>query len=370
VFTLLGKAQSICMTTLSDKRIAVEAMPEGTRAFLYLSSDQVQNILDELDPLALIREVFRLHATGKTILPDEAYLAWKNSNGESVRSLNMPGYVGGSFHASGTKVINSNPANSQRGLPRASGLTLLFDPETTRVCCLMEASRISALRTAAVSALCVQELKKRDLRCISVIGAGAIGEAHARLAMQRVEGLERLVLFDSNAAAARLLATKLKTFTNDGIAIEAAGNAKDAVSCGDAVITATTVTAGYIPHEWLVPGAVVVNVSLDDLRPDVFMKADLVFVDDWALVRSDSRRLLGRMWREKWIAGPGETAGAGVRRIDGEIGDIVLGVHPGRSSQEQIVVVNPFGLAIEDVAFASQVYAAAKERGIGTPLPV
>lgn len=359
------------MTTLSDKTVDFDAELASAREFLYLNGLDIQKILNEIDPLALIKEVFRLHATGKTILPEEAYLGWKNTNDEPVRSLNMPAYVGGEFHASGTKIINSNPANGLRGLPRASGLTLLFDPETTRVRCLMEGARISALRTAAVSVMCIQELKKKTLRSVAVLGSGVIGEAHATLAMKRVSGLERLLLFDTNATAVRALATKLTASIDGGIVLESTESARDAVRNSDAIIMATNVTEGYIPYDWLVPGTVVINVSLDDLRPDVMMKADLLFVDDWPLVRSDSRRLLGRMWREGAIAGPREAVSdSRVRRVDGEIGDIVLGVHPGRSTEEEIVVVNPFGLAIEDVAFAAKVYAIAKERGIGLQLPV
>jgi ornithine cyclodeaminase/alanine dehydrogenase-like protein (mu-crystallin family) len=370
MFIFLGEIQVNYMTTLSDKAADFGAELASAGEFLYLNGLDVQRIVDEIDPLALIKEVFRLHATGKTILPDEAYLGWKNTNDEAVRSLNMPAYVGGEFHVSGTKIINSNPANKLRGLPRASGLTLLFDPETTRVRCLMEGSRISALRTAAVSVMCIQELKKKELRSVAVIGSGVIGEAHAMLAMKRVPGLERLLLFDTNATAARALAAKLTASVDGGIVVESSESARDAVRNSDAIIAATNVTEGYIPYDWLAPGTVVINVSLDDLLPEVMMKADLLFVDDWPLVRSGSRRLLGKMWREGVIAGPREVAGSGVRRVDGEIGDIVSGSHAGRLTEAEIVVVNPFGLAIEDIAFAAKVYTMAKERGIGTLLPV
>lgn len=328
----------------------------------------MRTICAGLDAVALVREVFSLHGSGETVLPDEAYLGWRNGRDEAVRSLNMPGYVGGSFRAAGTKIINSNPGNVLRGLPRANGLTLLFDPDTVEILCVMEGASISALRTAAVSALCIGELAGPALQCMAVIGAGRIGAAHAELALRTFPSLRRVVLYDANASAAHTLADTLKSSGHDGVECEIAASAQDAVQCADALVAATTVTAGYIRHEWIKPGAVVVNVSLDDLLPEVFLKADLLFVDDWGLVRADSRRLLGKMYREGKVAGPDDPGADGVRRVDGEIGDFVLARHPGRTRAEEIIVVNPFGLAIEDVAFASRVFGVARQQGLGVTL--
>src|ERR1700739_3568011 len=141
---------------------------EHPSQMLYLGREDVGEICNELDAVALIAEVFRLKAAGEIILPDEAYLSWKNRHGEPVRSLNMPAYVGGKFSAAGTKLINSNPANPKRGVPRASGLTLLFDEENVRVTCVMEGAYISALRTAAVSTLSVSLLGSAPIHSAAV----------------------------------------------------------------------------------------------------------------------------------------------------------------------------------------------------------
>lgn len=338
---------------------------------LYLNGPEVQAIVMELDTIALIEEVFRLHGSGETILPDEAYLGWKTESNETVRSLNMPSYVGGAFRMAGTKIINSNPANRKRGLPRASGLTLLFDPETVRICCMMEGAYISAIRTASVSILCIKKMGKRDLRSIAIIGAGTIGKAHAEVAAKTFESLEQIVLFDLNPSSAETLASTLRSSIHTKVEIQVAKTARDSVHDSDAVVAATTVTSGYIPYDWLLPSCIFVNVSLDDLLPEVFLKADLLVVDDWNLIQADSKRLLGKMYRERRIVGPKDTSSNGAtRRVDAEIGDLVLGRHPGRRKAEDIIVVNPFGLAIEDIAFASKVLEVAKSRKIGTLLPV
>ena len=122
-------------------------------AILYLCQKDVEAACKAIDSVAVIREVFRMHWAGHTILPDEAYLTWINDKGESVRSLNMPSFVGGSLGAAGTKIINGNNANFKRGLSRASGLTLLYDNTSVRVRCIMEGAYLSSLRTASVTAL-------------------------------------------------------------------------------------------------------------------------------------------------------------------------------------------------------------------------
>jgi ornithine cyclodeaminase/alanine dehydrogenase-like protein (mu-crystallin family) len=297
-------------------------------------------------------------------------LSWTNDLSESVRSLNMPAYVGGTFRMPGTKIINSNVANPLRGYSRASGLTLLFDTRTARVRCVAEGAFISALRTAAVSTLAINMLAATPLRTLTIVGAGVIGSAHAKLAASRFSALQRIVLFDSNVEAASTLHRSLSDTLPSRIQIQVAADAESATRTGDAVITATTVTEGYIHLAWLKPGAVIVNTSLDDLMPEVFLNADLLFVDDWTLICNDSRRLLGKLHRKGLIVGSKEAPPNGARRIDGSLSDLILKRHLGRQRGEQIVVVNPFGLAIEDVAIAARVYQLALQNGVGTYLPL
>lgn len=338
------------------------------QTILYLGTEDIRTLCREVDSIALMLDVFRLHGSRQTILPGEACLEWSTRGKENVRSLNMPGYVGGSFQSAGTKIINSNPENPNRGLPRASGLTLLFDPVTVQVRCVMESAYISALRTASVSVMCTDLLAAQNIECLTVIGAGMIGRTHIELAAKTIASLKRIVLFDLNSTKAHVLCRDLSTCITPSVEIEVSISAEEAVRNGDVVITATTTTCAYIRYGWLKSGAVVINVSLDDLFPEVIEKSNLLFVDDWNLIKSDSRRLLGQMHRSGSILGPNETVPRGGRRVDAEIGDLVLSRHPGRASREEIIVVNPFGLAIEDIAIASRVFEIAESRGIGTRL--
>lgn len=341
-------------------------------SILYLCRKDVELACREVDSIAVIREVFRMHGSGQTILPDEAYLAWTNDKGESVRSLNMPGYIGGSLPIAGTKIINSNICNPLRGLPRASGVTLLYDDTSVRVVCIMESAYLSSLRTASVTALAADLLKGTDIQSIAIIGAGVLARAHIDLLVRRLPQLRQIQIFDVDKERITALQSDLAPVLQARhVAMQATPTAEEAIRSAQLVVPVTTTTVGYIPFEWLEPGSLLVNVSLDDPLPEVVLKADTVIVDDWNLVRNDQRRLLGRMYRQGQIIGPDdptEAACNGCRRIDAQLREVVIGTKVGRRSASDIILVNPFGLSIEDVALAAHVYQTARALGVGVPL--
>ncbi|MEO9028666.1 MAG: ornithine cyclodeaminase [Ktedonobacteraceae bacterium] len=345
---------------------------ERSDSILYLSKQEVEVACRDIDSVAVIREVFRLHATGQTILPDEAYLGWTNVHGEHVRSLNMPGYLGGSMLCAGTKIINGNNDNALRGLPRASGLTHLFEGDSGRIACIMEGASISSLRTASVSLLAAEVFKGREVACAAFIGAGVQAQAHIALLLKRLEFypfLHQIILFDAVEERAKTLySTLLSQLEALDINCSIASTAEDAVRRGQLVVAVTTTTVGYIPYEWLQPGGIFVNVSLDDALPEVVLRADKVIVDDWSLVKHDTKRLLGRMYRAKQILGPDEPEDPShsCRHVDAQLGEIIAGEKVGRENIDDIILVNPFGMAIEDIAIASIVYQNAQKRSLGT----
>ena len=338
------------------------------QGILYLCKKEVEAICRAIDSVSVMRDLFMLHGAGKTILPDEAYLAWTNANGEEVRSLNMPGCVFGRGAVAGTKIINSNPFNVLRGLPRASGLTVLYDSFSTRITCVMEAAHLSSLRTASVTCLAVELLSIKNIESIAVIGAGVLARAHVYLLARRLPGLRHILLFDLKRERAEELSRDLQSLMVPGLEIEVVSSAEAAIRQAQLIVPVTTVTSGYIQFDWLQPGALLSNVSLDDPRPEVVLKAHKVIVDDWNLVKTDKRRLIGRMYCEGSVIGPDSSSSNGARRIDAQLGEIVAGTRAGRTSDDEIILFNPFGLAIEDVALAAEVYRVAKELGVGTLL--
>jgi N-[(2S)-2-amino-2-carboxyethyl]-L-glutamate dehydrogenase len=340
---------------------------------LYLCREDVERVCAYIDGVALMRESFALHGVGETVLPDEAYLSWTNTNDESVRSLNMPAYIHSNPPAVGTKIINGNIANTSRGLPRASGITLLYDPMTTRITSIMEAACISSLRTACVSVLAINLVKGREITTAAIIGAGVLAQAHIRTLAKNLKEITTLFVYDIDlqriTSLQRDLALQPET---SHLTIHRAATAEEAIRTAQLVIPTTTTTTGYIHASWLQSGSIFVNVSLDDPLPEVVFQAEKVIVDDWQLVKNDPRRLLGRMYRAGELCGPDDevdTTGHRCRRVDAQLGELVLGKKTGRDTLDGCIFINPFGLAIEDIAFASRIYLIAKELGIGIWLP-
>lgn len=341
---------------------------------LYLSRRDVEAACRAIDPVALVSEALALHAAGRSVLPNEAYLAWTNASGESARSLNMPGYLQGPIPVAGTKIINGNPSNVARGIPRASGVMLLFDVSHARIICIMEGAFISALRTASVTAVAADLLTPGPIERLALIGAGALAQAHVELLVERLHSLRSIRIFDIvPERAARLEARNVPALAARGVTIEVAASPEEAIRRADLVVPVTTTTSGYIQLNWLRPGALLVNVSLDDCLPEVLLRADKLFVDDLLLVQGDDRRLLGRLIRQGLVTEPNLPpiciAGSGVSRpIDGQLGEVITGSRPGREAPHEVIIVNPFGLSLEDIAIASAVYRQATKAYLGIHL--
>ena len=327
-------------------------------AILYLGERDIARALETIDVVGVVAAALTAHARGETILPAEAYLAWDH-RGDRLRSLSMPGLVNG---CAGVKIINANPSNPARGLARASGLTLLFDLETARPACILQAARISCLRTAAVTCIAADLLAAAPIERLALLGAGPLARCHLELLPHRLPALREIRLYDLDRQRAATLAADAQVQ-----ALVVCESAEQAIRGADLVVPLTTTTSGYIRYDWLQPGALLVNVSLDDPLPEVVLQADKLYVDDWPLVAQDDRRLLGRLLRAGQIRGTDDRED-GSRAVDGELGQLLIGTQEGRARPDQIILVNPFGLAIEDLALAQHVHQHARELGLGTTL--
>jgi ornithine cyclodeaminase/alanine dehydrogenase-like protein (mu-crystallin family) len=340
----------------------------------YLSRRDVIACCAGIDPVEVVAQALIAHEQGGTQLPDEAYLGWRTPDGYPARCLAMPGAVDGpDGMAYGLKVINGSLANTTHGLPRSQGFTMVFDPQTARPLAVMEAAYISALRTAAVTAVTAQRLGTPGVTSLAMVGCGTLARAHLATLPGALPNLSRVHLFDVDPLRAKRLAEQWGGRSPE---VTVATSARECVAAADLVVTVTTVTEGYLPYEWLRPGALVAHVSLDDVLPDVVERADVVLVDDWNLVSGDPRRLLGRMYRQGQLLAPdgrhhpGRAPEPSARRVDARIGQVLTGAHPGRRSPTDIVLSNPFGMAVLDVAIAARVHAAARARGVGVWLEV
>jgi N-[(2S)-2-amino-2-carboxyethyl]-L-glutamate dehydrogenase len=341
--------------------------PNHTDRFLYLDNDRVLAALERVDVLGVLARALELHAAGKVLLPAEASLYWSCPDGTRARSLALPAAVLGEGLEVGLKIINASSGNSTYGLPRASGLLVLFDPVTARIKYLMSAEHVSSARTAGVSALTIAKFAP-DAESLAILGAGALARAHLSYCRDILSAVKTIRIFDLDRARAEVLATETRALFSTDTDISVRRSARDAITAAEVVIAVTTTDTPYIEHAWLHPQALVMNVSLDDCTEEVFVRSQLLLVDDWALVSNDQRRLLGRLVELGRICGPHDRASStACRRIDGEISTFLAKPTSVRSGT---VVVNPFGMGISDIALGSAIARIAESSGFGTSLPI
>ena len=324
-----------------------------------LTRCDVSSALQGVDPVETIEAALSAHAKGASDIPTEGYISWHNSVGAHCRSLAMlGGLTSKAPPVYGLKVINAALSNPDRGLERAGGCTFLFDYETGRPQVIAEAGLLSATRTAAYTLASIRRLGPAIADSITIIGCGALARVHCDLIVRHLPDVRRFVVFDLESSRMASVTAALED-ASPSIEVRRASSAREAVESSNVVVTTTTTTTGYIEAEWFQPGSFVAHVSLDDLVPSVFFDAQAVYVDDIDLVRDNPRRILGRLLSED---------GAGRIPLAGSFGEVIVGAVPAIRPSDGIVVSNPFGMAILDIALLEAVSKVAVASGLGRPL--
>lgn len=300
------------------------------------------------------------HARGEHVQPLKPYLRWPGADHIADRIIAMPCYLGGEQAVAGLKWVGSRQHNPARfGLERASAVIVLNDAQTNYPVAIMEGALISGMRTAAITAVATRYLAREGFVDVACIGCGVIARMQLQALLEQFDSIERVHLFDVSPDAARALADALAAqFAGIEFAVEPSAEA--AVRAGDVVVTCTVADAAYLEYDWLKRGAFVSNVSIMDVQKDAYERVDKVVVDDWEQCNREKKILHqlvleGRFSRE---------------RLHAELGEIVIGRKPGRERDDEIILLNPMGMALDDLVCARHFYEAARARNVGTRLPL
>ncbi|MFD6073453.1 ornithine cyclodeaminase [Amycolatopsis lurida] len=343
--------------------VLARPVPESVR---FLGRAEVVECLARIDVVAAVKDALVSHHHGRTILPSEAYLSWTNQHGAYSRSIGMPGAVleQGDEAAYGMKIINASVSNPEFGLERAGGLGLCFDPRTARVTAVMEVGVLSAVRTAAVTAIAVEATGYGSARSLAVVGCGTQARVHLALLLARCPELRRITLCDVRRPVAENLAGELVS-RHPGVSFSVAATPAEAMADAEMALFLTTVSEGYVRPDWVRPGSLLLNVSLGDLTDEVLAGASALVVDDVQLIVENPRRPLGRLINEGRIAAKAQ---ADRPSITATIGELLSGDMLSERPDTGYVVVNPFGLGILDVALFGAVLRRASSASIGQVL--
>jgi ornithine cyclodeaminase/alanine dehydrogenase-like protein (mu-crystallin family) len=319
---------------------------------LVLNQEEVEQLLDMEGCIGAMEEALSALARGEVHVP----LRMVVRPGEEPSLLGlMPAHRGGETPLYALKTVAVFPDNPQRGLDAHQGTVTLFDGETGEVRVLMNASAITAIRTAAVSAVATRLLAREDARVLGILGAGVQAGTHLE-SMRAVGTFDEVRLYSPTAEHREVLAREAGA--------EAVGSAEEAVRGADVVVTATNSVEPVLRREWLKPGA---HVNVVGGRPPHMRELDVETVADSAFYvdRRESAEA------EAWDYRDALEAGAiGPGHIRGEIGEVLVGAAPGRAHAEEITVFRSLGLAVEDLAAAEYVVRRARDAGVGTEVPL
>ena len=324
---------------------------------LLLSESQVQSLIDIDELIAALEKAHVQYSTDKAVMPVRLVVPLPQIHG---RLTSMPGFLN-EDKALGMKVVTYFQDNPKQNLPAILGTVMLFSPETGKMIAAMDGSYITAIRTACASAMATKVLANGETPTLGILGAGVQGRAHIQ-ALSHVRKIERIKIYSPSGASAARIKKDLEPAIK--IPIEVAESSEDAVRDADLLVTGTTAKEPIVKSEWLKPG-VHVN-AVGSHRPD-YREIDAasiarakVVVDSREAIMAECGDILLAI-RDKAISED---------HIHAEIGDVLAGTKPGRSSATEITLYKSVGIAIQDVATANLVYRKALERGVGTTVEI
>jgi ornithine cyclodeaminase len=317
---------------------------------LVLSDSDIREVLDMESCIAAMEDALTALARGELTMP--LRFMFRPSD-DQLLGL-MPAHRAGDAPVFSLKEIVVTPANGPRGLDPHQGAVLLHDGQNGFLRAILNASAITEIRTAAVSGVATKLLAREGARRVAILGAGVQARSHAH-AMRTVVDDSELRIWSRTRTHAEALALE-----SHAVVCE---TAEEALDGADVVCVCTSSHEPVVRRAWLAPGAHVNAVGAHgptarELEGDVVADSSF-FVDrrESALNESGDYALAA------------QEHGFGPEHIRAELGELLLGEHPGRRAADELTVFKSLGLAVEDLAAASVCVDRARERGIGTEVP-
>ncbi len=336
---------------------------------LVLSGDGVRQVLGYARCAQAMRSALAARARGEVFQPLRSVLRPDSAAGFMAL---MPSYQSGQGAGYGLKAICITPGNPAAGLDSHQGIVLLSNPLTGEPRAVLNASAVTEIRTAAVSAVATSVLARPDADVVAIVGTGVQARSHL-MALGATRTLSEVRIAGSTpgktaAFAAEVAPAALAEVAAQGAAgagdcrIVACDSAANAVKGAGIVVTATDSAVPVLDRAWLEPGTHInaVGACLPHTR-----ELDTATVAAAGLF-ADSRESMLAESGDYLLAAADGAIGPG--HIRAEIGDLLAGLGPvqGRRDAEEITVFESLGLAVEDLAAASVAYQAAQDAGAGT----
>jgi ornithine cyclodeaminase len=321
---------------------------------LVLGAQEVSNILLMPKCIQVMRETFLALARAEALFPLRRAFAQPDKKGMLGM---MPGYLG-SRGIMGLKAVSVFPGNLDTPYESHQGAVLLFDTERGRLLSIVDATSITAIRTAAASGVATDALARKDVTNLAILGSGTQATTHLKAMLTVRSGIKKVRVWSRNSDHAKRFANRESG--PSGMHIEVTEQPRDAVLGSDLICTATGAKSPILKGAWLSPGAHVnaIGASVPPYREldteAVTMSRFFVDSRESALNEADDFRI------------PRQEGAVSDSHIRGEIGEVLDGRVAGRTGPNDITIFKSLGLAIEDLAAAHFVYTQASSKNIGT----
>ena len=312
------------------------------------------------------------------MFPDDPQFPGMPKNADDRRFMAMPAYLGGSYQMAGMKWYGSNVENKKVGLPRSILMMILNDKDTGAPLALMSANLVSAYRTGGIPGVGAKYLARKDSRVVSIIGPGVMGKTSLAAFVSVCPNLDTVKIKGRSQrsldAFTRFIREELPQIKN----IEICDSVEEAVKDSDIISFTTTVrddvsSFPYINGDWIKKGALISMPSAARFDDDFLAGCKLV-VDNSKLYEAWEEEYPYPTYPQVQIIGTKFTDLKRDGKIKAEdiidITDIIEKRHPGRTSDDEIIVYSVGGMPVEDIAWGGTVYRNAVKLGIGIKLPL
>lgn len=311
--------------------------------------------------------------------PDEPKFEGMPKNGEDRRFMAMPAYLGGKYQLAGMKWYGSNMENKKKGLPRSILMMMLNDKDTGEPLALMSANLLSSYRTGGIPGVGAKYLARKDAKTVAIVGPGVMGKTSLSAFMSTRPQIDTVKVKGRGKKSLDSFTTFIRNEYPQIKNIVICNSIEEAVRDSDIISMTTTVTDKeaefpFIDPAWIKKGALLSMPSAARIDDDFLATKCKLVVDNYKLYEAWEEEYPYPSYDQVQIIGTKFTDLKHLGKIKREdiidIADIITGKHPGRESDEDIIVYSVGGMPVEDIAWGSVIYKNALKKGIGVKLPL
>jgi ornithine cyclodeaminase len=322
-----------------------------------LNSNDMKNVFSMKDAIQADKDALKLYSAGLSNVPLRVNLDIPEHEGQS---LYMPGYAGGA-NALGVKIVSVYPKNIEKGLTSVPATMVLVNSETGEVSSIMDGTYLTRVRTGAVSGAATDILARKDSTVFALFGTG--GQAESQLeAVLTVRPIKLVKVYDISIERAEKFAKKMQKEFGEkyGVTITAVNSSDEAIKDADIITSVTTSTKPTFNGKLVKKGAHINGVGsytpvMQEIDEFVITNSDKVYVDTRNGALNESGNFIIPI--NKGIYSKD--------KVEGELGEVILGKASGRENDEEITVFITTGSGVLDVVTAQRIYENAVKNGIG-----